>query len=60
MNDFGGMTVNERLYAAGVLQDWDAAVIRKDKDCLRSLLTQVGLGEQAQMIIARVLSVGKV
>jgi hypothetical protein len=29
--DFGGMTVNERLVVAGLVDDWDQAVHRRDR-----------------------------
>ena len=39
------MTVNERLYAAGLLDDFDAAVAARDKARLHALLVTVQVGE---------------
>jgi hypothetical protein len=41
-----GMTVNERLYSAGLLEDFDAAVERGDKDEVIRLLQAVHLSPQ--------------
>ncbi len=41
--DYKGMTVNERLYAAGLLEAFDAAVVRGDKDELIRLLVSTNL-----------------
>lgn len=41
--NFDGMTLNERLYAAGLLDAFDAAVERGDKDEVASLLQRVHL-----------------
>jgi len=32
--DFQDMTVNERLFAAGLLAQWDAAVFRRERKVL--------------------------
>jgi hypothetical protein len=42
----GGMTVNERLYLAGLLDEFDAAVEKRDAAALREILTKVFLSEQ--------------
>ena len=41
--DYEGMTVNERLYASGLLDAFDAAVARGDEDELIRLLESVRL-----------------
>ena len=41
MNKFAGMTMNERLYTAGIADKFDAAVRRKDKTVLMELLAQI-------------------
>jgi hypothetical protein len=42
---FGGMTVNERLHASGLMADFDEAVERGDFQRVRSLLAEVDLNE---------------
>lgn len=37
------MTVNERLFAAGLMSDFDLALAEGDERTLRSLLGRVGL-----------------
>jgi hypothetical protein len=44
--NFAGMTLNERLYAAGLLDAFDAAVERGDKDEVIRLLQEVRLSRQ--------------
>ena len=39
---FRGMTVNERLFAAGLLGDFDEAARRRDRRKMIDILTQVG------------------
>ncbi len=41
--NYAGMTVNERLYAAGLVDEFDAAVERGDKDEVVRLLQAVHL-----------------
>ena len=46
------MTVNERLYLAGLLNDFDKALEQKDKIMLKSILEKVYFSsESAQEII---------
>lgn len=40
-----GMTVNERLFARGLLDQFDAAARRRDRDAMRHLLREVELSE---------------
>jgi hypothetical protein len=47
---FGGMTVNERLVDAGLIEDWDNAVRARDKERMISILSKVELGNQAARI----------
>lgn len=52
-----GMTVNEMLFAAGLLGDFDEAVARRDELELRSMLEKIYLGSKdIEAIIKRVLS----
>jgi len=45
------MTVNERLFDAGLLAEWDAATQRQDCAAMERLLSQVELADQADSII---------
>lgn len=47
------MTVNERLHAAGLLADFDAAVAARDEAALRALLSAVHLSEPDIAAIVR-------
>ena len=44
---FGGMTVNERLFAAVLIAAWDRAVENRDANVLRELLAKVELASEA-------------
>jgi len=48
-----GMTVNERLYAAGLLQAFDSAKARRDETELRRILASVFLTESDISAIVR-------
>lgn len=39
------MTVNERLFHLGVMNEWDAAVRRRDRDVMISLLEMAEVSE---------------
>jgi hypothetical protein len=41
--DFGGMTVNERLFASGLIAEFDAAINVGDRQAALDLLTHVGM-----------------
>ena len=45
MMDFRGMTVNERLFAAGRLEAFDAAAARRDREATRRLLEGLDLSD---------------
>ena len=51
----GGMTLNERLVMAGLMDDWDAAVRARDRKRMTAILIAVEAGNQAASIIASVL-----
>jgi hypothetical protein len=40
---FGGMTVNERLFVSGLMDEFDAAARRRDRDTMISILVKVAL-----------------
>ena len=45
--DFGGMTVNERLFTADLLGPWDAAVNAGDRKRAIEVLQQVSMSESS-------------
>jgi hypothetical protein len=53
---YAGMTVNERLYEAGVIEEWDKAASSKDRERMIELLAKVELAEQAEQIAEAALS----
>ena len=55
MARFDGMTTNERLFEAGLLDAWDDAVSRRARTEMIALLGQVDLVEQAAWIADRAL-----
>lgn len=46
-NNYGGMTVNERLASAGLMQAFDEAIKSSDEVQIRMLLTRVEVDEQS-------------
>lgn len=53
---YAGMTVNERLYVSGLMDDFDRAVAERDRPGLRSILEKIELGpESIEAIIRYVL-----
>lgn len=46
-NKYAGMTVNERLYVSGLMDEYDEAVEKKDAEKVRSILKQVELTEES-------------
>lgn len=46
-NKYSGMTVNERLYASGLLQKFDDAVKEKDINKIIRILKEVELEESS-------------
>jgi hypothetical protein len=51
-NKYTGMTVNERLYVSGLMDEYDEAVEKKDTEKVRSILEQVELtGESIKPIL---------
>lgn len=46
------MTVNERLFHVGILDQWDAAVRRRDRQELISLLERVEVGNPDRTVDA--------
>ncbi|MGA9462578.1 MAG: Imm27 family immunity protein [Terracidiphilus sp.] len=54
--DFAGMTTNERLYVAGLTQEWDAAAQSLDREKMVEVLFRIGLGNQANHIAGQVIA----
>ncbi len=54
--DYSGMTVNERLFSAGLLEDWGAAKKSRDRTRMVELLSKVDLADQADKIADTILS----
>jgi hypothetical protein len=50
MSELAAMTVNERLFVTGLMQAWDEAVARKDRQAMIGLLGRVELADQAAFI----------
>ena len=46
-NKYAGMTVNERLYASGLMDEFDEAVKKKDTKKVRDTLEQAELAEDS-------------
>ncbi len=51
-----GMSVNERLYWAGLLYEWDAAILAGDREVAIDLLGRVDLASQAAAIVDTTLA----
>jgi hypothetical protein len=46
-NKYSGMTVNERLYVSGLMDEFDEAVQKKDAEKVRAILEKVELTEES-------------
>lgn len=46
-NKYAGMTVNERLYVSGLMDEFDEAVEKKDTEKVRAILEKVELTEES-------------
>ena len=53
---YSGMTVNERLWDAGIMDAWDAAVISRDRDRMIELLGRIELASEAEWIVDTTLA----
>jgi hypothetical protein len=50
MGKYGGMTVNERLVEAGLMDAWDSALNARNREEMIAILSQVELESQAGTI----------
>jgi hypothetical protein len=53
---YGGMTVNERLSVAGLIDEWDVAAKSRNRDRMIEVLSKVELSQQAAEITDTVLA----
>ncbi|RTZ10181.1 hypothetical protein EKM05_05295 [Flavobacterium sp. GSP27] len=53
-NKFSGMTVNERLYVGGLINDFDNALEQKNVEEIKAVLKKVALNEDSifEMLIS--------
>ncbi len=56
MSKYSGMTVNERLHEAGIMDAWNTAANSRNRDCMIELLGQVELSDQAEWIVNTILA----
>jgi len=57
LNDFNGMTVNERLFELGLISEFDQAAKARDQIVLIAILIKAGLSvEQAQQTVGALLA----
>ena len=54
--DFSGMTLNERLFEANLLEEFDSAVEQKDKERLINILIKVEISrDEAEKTVSTIL-----
>jgi hypothetical protein len=53
---YAGMTVNERLFWADLLDKWDSAIRAGDRQAAIDVLSEVELGSQADRIVDTTLA----
>lgn len=57
MSEFAGMTINERLWQAGLIEQFDAAILARQESTAIALLLRVELlDEQAKETVATIFS----
>ena len=53
---YAGMTTNERLFEAELLESFDRAALQRDREDMISILGRVELGDQAAQIVDAILA----
>jgi len=53
---FFGMTTNERLFVAGIIEDFDKAAMSRDRNRMIELLGKVELADEAESITNTILA----
>ncbi|MFV8321576.1 hypothetical protein [Flavobacterium sp. LB3P21] len=56
---FSGMTVNERLYVGGLMNDFDNCLKQKDVEGIKSILKKVELNEESIFDIVNSLEIDR-
>ena len=56
-NSFSGMTVNERIYVSGLMDDFDYCLNQKDKEGIKFLLKKIKLNENSILDIIASLKI---
>lgn len=54
--ELNGMTVNERLFANGLLDQFDDAIRSGDRTLMADILGRVKLSEEAERIVAAIMA----
>jgi len=54
--EFAGMTVNERLFVADLLQAWDASIRTRNRSRMIHILKSVDMGDEAAITADAVLA----
>ena len=52
-NKYGGMTVNERLWVSGLMEQFNSAVLKRNVDKVTKILKEVELNEPNINVILR-------
>ena len=56
-NSFSGMTVNQRLYVSGLMDDFDYCLKQKDKEGIKFILKKIELNEHSILDIIASLKI---
>jgi len=56
MSKYSGMTVNERLSEAGIMDAWEAAAHSRNRGKMIELLRRVELSDDAEKIVVTILA----
>ena len=55
-SELGGMTINERLFACGLLDSWDIAARKRDREAMIALLIETAVTRvQAESTVDTIL-----